>query len=198
MVKRPEEYPLSSYRSFVYNSSDGLVKKKLILSMLAQQERKAKTIYKRFVESTIDVPVENPFDKVYAGMILGSEGFIRKTLERISDACLRNEDISHRNELKSIWTVEDILEIISKHFNVSRQDILQGRSKEFRDHRKIAIYFLKRYSSSTNREIGQVFGNLSSSAARKIFQRFSKQLLKDEQLKKKIAKTDRELSHVRG
>jgi len=63
------------------------------------------------------------------------------------------------------------------------------------DQRKVALYFLKKYTGITNGEIGSILGGISYSAVAKAYRRFSEKLKGDRKLKKSISGI---LSNVKG
>ena len=68
------------------------------------------------------------------------------------------------------------------YFEVSRDDVLKDRVTW----RNMAIYLMKKFTGMTNGQIGQLFGDLSSSAVAKAYQRFSINLRRDKTLRKKV------------
>jgi len=87
---------------------------------------------------------------------------------------------------------EKIIENVSKYFDLTRDDLLENRNKLYRD---VAIYLLKEYSTLTNREIGDIFGDISYSAVTKAYQRFKEKMNKDKTLRDKVREI---ISNVKG
>lgn len=73
-----------------------------------------------------------------------------------------------------------------------REALLNGKRG---DQRKVALYFLKKYTGITNGEIGSILGGISYSAVAKAYRRFSEKLKGDRKLKKSISGI---LSNVKG
>jgi chromosomal replication initiation ATPase DnaA len=86
--------------------------------------------------------------------------------------------------------LEEIIGAISDYFRVSRDDVLKDRV----EWRNIAIYLMKKLTGMTNRQIGELFGDLSYSAVAKAYQRFSVNLRKDKKLRKKVETIKAKLS----
>jgi chromosomal replication initiation ATPase DnaA len=61
----------------------------------------------------------------------------------------------------------------------------------------MAIYLLKRNTGLTNRQIGQMFGDMSYSAVTKAYQRFSAELKKNRRLRKDLQEILAVLSKVK-
>ena len=195
VVKKPEDYPYSSYRSLISGSRDDLVTGDLILGVMASNKGQARKRYRAHVEAGIGMDLESPFKKVYGGMILGSVGFIKQTLKRIEEDDLGNVELSCRRELRTPFELEAILEIIAREYGVQKGDVTSGRSS---DARKAAIYLIKSRTGLTNREIGERMGGLSYSAVSKVCRRLEEEMDTDSGLRKSIGELDLEMSNVKG
>lgn len=195
MVKKPEGYPYSSYKSYISKRGEEIVSRDLILSMLAKDKNDASEEYRSFVESAKGLKNNSPLSKVYGGMILGSEGFIKEMLKKIDAEQWHKKEISHRKELKSASGVEEILEAISDTFRVSKTQIINGDNSAAK---KTAIYLMKKRTGATNKEIGDLFGGISYSAIAKTYQRLSEQIKGDEGLKEMVERVEERLSFVKG
>jgi len=86
MVARPEDYPHSSYRLYIFKQDDGLIHRDLILSMISKDRRYAFQRYRDFVESGIDESLEDPLKKIYGGAILGGKT-LNRALEIVHRVC---------------------------------------------------------------------------------------------------------------
>jgi len=192
-VAKPEDYPYSSYRSYVSKEKDAIVYRDLILGMISKGRKGAPMRYRAFVEGAIGEDLENPLKKPYGGMILGGSGFIKEALNRLKDGIVHREDISHGRELQTAFGSDGVLMALSDYFGVSRAEV-----SEHNEHRKMAIYLLKGGTGLTNRQIGQMFGDISYSAVSKAYQRFSAELRKDRRLRKDVEGVMAVLSQVKS
>ncbi len=195
MINRPEEYPYSSYKTYISGSKEDILSEDVILRMLSNKEGDAKKKYKEFVESAIGRELENPLKTVYGGLILGGNKFIKETLKRIKENNWQREEISHRRELKAAHGIEDILQAVCEHYRVSKEEVLKDKKSELK---KATIYLTKRYTGITNKQIGELFGGISYSGISKVYQRFAKQLEGEKTLKKKVSEIEMRLSSVKG
>ncbi len=194
MVQKPEDYVQSSYRWYIgKNRGNSLVYKDLILKMISRTGSASKR-YKEFVESGINENIENPSKDLFASSILGSKDFVKEALSRLKDGILEKKEISYRKDLDSAYTVDRVINYVADHFKISNDEIIQDRG----EYRKIAIYIIKKKTSLTNRQVGELFGGLSYSAVAKVYERFSKHLSHDKKKKKNIAKIITYLSDVKG
>ena len=78
MVERPEDYPYSSYRAYIYKNKKDIVYRDLILGMMSKTRKDSIDRYKNFVGGAIEVDLETPIKNVYGGMILGGATFIKE------------------------------------------------------------------------------------------------------------------------
>jgi len=195
IVENPGEYPYSSYKSYITKNKESMITRDLILEMLSKQKGGVKKRYRAYVESVLGEELENPLKNIYGGMMLGSNIFIKNILGRIKEDYLQKEEVSHRRALKASLGIDETVEFVSEYFKISKDDILRSESGEAR---KIAIYLIKRHTAVTNRQIGELFGDISYSAVAKAYQRFKKQLEKDKALRRKIVKIEKEMSYVKG
>jgi putative transposase len=192
IVEKPEDYYYSSYRNYIHKELKDIVYCDLILEMISRNKGMAIKRYKDFVEGVIGIKLKNPLQKVYGGMILGGKRFIKETLNKLNEGDLIREDVSHRRALKTVYSAEEVIEKICVGFDLRENEILDNKQKTYRD---IAIYLMKKSTGLTNRQIGQLFGNLSYSGVAKVNQRFSEKIKRDNILTKKIEKV---MSNVKG
>ncbi len=106
--------------------------------------------------------------------MLGGRKFIKEAFRRVKKEHLQKEDISYRRALKPSSISEQNADRICLHFDVPRDDIFNKKGQ----YRNIAIYLLKKYSTLTNSQIGQLFRNMSYSAVTRVVQRFEQKIKK--------------------
>jgi len=183
IATKPEDYPHSSYRSYIMGCPESIISPDTVLGMSAASVREAAGNYRAFVERAMREEMSSPLQKVYGGMILGSKWFIKDTLERIG---LERTDVSEVSRNKALRSTADIEEIISaccEHFEVAREVMMRARRSLSR---KACIYLIKKHTCATNREIAAEFGSLTCSAVAKIDASMSKQLAEDKGLRNEI------------
>ena len=193
IVAKPEDYPYSSYRSYISKSNETLVSHELILEMVSANKRNAPKHYKDFVENASTKELENPLTKVYAGAILGGPAFIKQALGRFQDEVLHREEISHRTQLQARCTAEDVIKVICSCFKLSRDQMIDTR-----EHRNTALYLMKKLTPLPNRQIGALLGGLSSAGVAKTYQRFSAKITKERSKRKRVEAIGAQLSRVKG
>ena len=146
MVGKPEDYQYSSYRSYIFPAGEKIVDRDMILGMVSNKPKEAFERYRYFIEQEIGQEIESPLKKVYAGMILGEERFIKSSLKRVKEAWEGKEEISDRKRLGSVSGVDEILDLVCEVFKVSREEVLKKRG----DVRDLTIYLLKRYTGASS------------------------------------------------
>jgi REP element-mobilizing transposase RayT len=194
IAERPEDYPYSSYKTYILSQGETLVTRSTILEMFTTKEAESRTRYKSFVEASLGEDVESPLKKVYGGMILGGERFIKDVLGKVAEEQLEKEAVSHRKALRAPYGAEEVLQAVCKHYGILREEITSAGGGEVR---KICLYLLKKHTIAHTREIGDLL-NMSYAAAAKMYQRFAKELAKDEDLRRVVAGVGKKLSYVEG
>ncbi len=196
MVKRPEEYAYSSYRSFIGlgRKREGIVSRDRIWGMISGDERRAAQKYRRYVEEGMKKESRNPLKTLYGGAILGSKDFVKELLEKGEVKNPESKDISCRRQLKATKGIEDLILDVSSYFNVQPSKVLEEKGAI----RDIAIYFGKKYTGLTNREIGERFGGLSYSGVTRVSQRFQGKMAKNTTLRRQVEQIDDRISNVKG
>lgn len=136
---------------------------------------------------------DDPYKNVYGGIILGGTTFIRETLKIIKVELLQKDEIAHSRKLKTGYGIEEIVDCIARFNKISKEEIVKNNHKELR---KLTIYFIKKNTGATNRQIGEYFEGIQSSAVSKIVERISSELVNNRKLRKEIDKIERKMSHV--
>lgn len=183
MATKPEEYPHSSYGSYISDSTEDIVACDAILTMLTDDGEKARKRYRIFVEGALCEEQKSPLENVYGGMILGKEGFIREALSRLASEQREGIEVSHRKVLKATHDIDEILSRLCDHYGISRDELAGAKRSEAR---KAGIYLLKKHTGATNGEIGELFGGLTYSAIAKCFQNFSQEIKDNEGLQGRV------------
>jgi len=194
MVERPEDYPHSSYRSYSCGVIDEIVSTGDILKAFGSTAAEAQAIYKSFVEAGIKEDVGSPLDSVYAGGFLGDEDFIRDVLDNLDDEeLLEDEQIGNRKSLHRSMKAAALITSLEPKI----EEFCKVTGGKRINRKKLVVYFLKKYSGATNNEIGALVGNISYSAAAKIYERFLQELEHDEDLKRQLQALEADLSIVK-
>jgi chromosomal replication initiation ATPase DnaA len=130
--------------------------------------------------------------KVYRGTILGREDFIDGVLKKVTVENRSTAEISYRKCLRAVVLPGQIIAAAPRYCGISEAEALCGEC------RKVCLYFLKRWTSAKNAEIGERLGGMGMAAVAKGYQRFVQKLEKDEEMKNKSELIELEMSRVRG
>ena len=193
-VKRPEDYPYSSYGAFIRVGGRDLVFCDVIWEMISRGERGASRKYRDFVEGGMRKSPGSPLKDIYGGAILGSKRFIREALGRLKEEVFQKREISHRKELKASYGYENVIRGICEHFKVTRDEVMRKQG----EYRRMVIYLIKRFTGMTNLQIGELLGGITYSAVTKAYERFCSKLARDSTLRKELESLSKELSKVKG
>ena len=195
MVETSEEYPHSSYGSYISDRKEEIVTRDMILGLLTGNGANAGERYKAFVENGLGEELKSPMEKVYGGLILGRECFIREVLSRLESEQLEGVEVSHRKTLRAILGVEEIISALCEHYGVALEEVAGNKRSEARN---AGVYLLKKYTGATNTEIGALFGGITYSAVAKISQNFSRLMADDKELRGRIKNLLGHISTFKG
>jgi putative transposase len=177
LVEKPEDYPYSSYRVYLFPEEPAMVSRDLILGMAPN--------YSEFMESALGRDLTAP--SVYGGMILGGKQFIA----RIKKEVPVNPETSHRKVLDS-KDLKDIIHALAVHFKATEETV-----KTSSPYRSYAIYLARKHTVLSNREIGAFFGGISYTAVTKTGTRLKEKMKKDKVLRMTLSKAEVALSRVK-
>jgi len=174
MVENIEDYPFSSFLDYIGKRNPFIkgLDMSLILNKFSNNPEEAKMKYKQFVIENTDL--KNPLERSYKNIALGSEKFIEKIKNKI-DSLGKNREVSHIKNV-SLPSKERIIDIISKQFNVEKDVIFEKRKGNI--YRKLTLYFLKKYSSLSLKQIGELF-RMDYVAVSQASKRFENELKKN-------------------
>jgi REP element-mobilizing transposase RayT len=195
IVDTPQGYRYSSYQTYINDNSSDLIHTGTILGMMSGKGNEARKLYRDFVDVALNYEPENPFKKVYGGIILGNEGFIRGILQRLKDKGVSGEEVSNRKDLRRGLDPQEVLTAVSSYFRLNRDEVLSNRRCPAR---KAFVYLLKKYAAIGNRKICEIVGCTSVSAATKICRAFERDLEKDSALCKGIKTLEAQFSTFKG
>jgi REP element-mobilizing transposase RayT len=178
MVKRPEEYPWSSYVGYVWKRRQlRWMEYAWVLSQFGPDEVSSARRYRRFVESGMEEPVGSPFSQVAGQVLLGGEELLGK-VKRLLRGKEVGPGVVERTRFLDTPGAEYIISMVASILGVDRATITQrgGRGNEARN---VAMYLVQRHSGLSNREIGSLFGGIQPSAVAKTSARVEAQMQRD-------------------
>ena len=149
VVENAEEYMWSSYRVYLGKDKDQLVD-----TSWAQERfgRRWRVKYREFVQQ--GVGIENPFDRLKAGFILGPDSFQDEIKSKL-DNRPTDMEIPASKKLTGL-TLDIIIEETCKYFQVNRSIVIK-RSRGFLP-RKVALFLVRKLTQASIGEIASTFG----------------------------------------
>ena len=180
MVDNPQDYQWSSYNGFILKSkAEDWIQYDWILGVFSKNGSVARKKYREYVN--IDIK-ESPLEKIYAGVILGTDKFIADIKDILGSGISR--EVVSCKLIKERFTPEDIIALTAKAFD-ENESILT--TKNVRNvSRNAAIYLVKKHTHLENTAIGELFGGMHYSSVSKTCTRFQLKLDIDKHLQKKI------------
>lgn len=174
IVKQIEEYSWSSFLSYI-GAEKPVVERLdtlLILHQFGNNLKEAKKKYKDFVLNNADI--ENPLRHSFKGAAVGDGDFIEEVKEKIKSIGIKRE--IKETKFWEGYRIEDIIEGFSECFDVEKEKAFSRERGN--SYRQLAIYLIKRYTSLSLKEIGNLF-NVDYTTVSCASRRFREKIKKD-------------------
>ena len=201
MVRRPEDYPWSSYPALVdqVRKPDWLETREL-LSYFAPRgsshgksdKKEAIKYYRAFVQDVDPEAVENPAKQAAGGFIVGGSDFVRWVQESFLARRKDEKAIPQLKVLRPRIPVGAIVEAVSREFDGDEERILEKGHKR-NTARDIAISLSRSHSGVSCSDLGVTFGGISGSAISERCKELSKELARDRQLRGRMERIERRI-----
>lgn len=189
IVKVPENYEWSSLKYFL---TDIKVPVWLNIKYILNYFNNFKE-YKEFICKGINETI-NPFQNLYHQTILGEEAFIKNVVrEKINAENKTNKEVSYYEKIKKIITPEEILNIILKYFDIDKNGLKRAKIKDNLP-KKCYIYFTRKYTSYSLKDMTEELGNMTYSAVAKSYNRIEEKIKKNYKLKKIVDELDSKIN----
>jgi len=182
LVKRPIEYPWTSYRSFIDpKAENSLVDIGETLLSFSKHRPKAIRAYRGLVEGE-EGREENPFGKMEAGILLGEGAFKAKVLGLIERKKV-DEEVVQAKRLRRRVSIGAVIKACQMYYGKGRKALVgRGRGNEGRQE---AIYLAKILTGERGKEIGGYFG-IKGSAVSDAVRRLEGRLDRERPLRERI------------
>ena len=147
-----------------------------ILAQLHKNLPRSHTLYRRYLLENLTMHF--PAKDIYRGIALGKESFIKKIESKIKSVGEKREVQATR--FGDSYSPEEIIQKVSQAFNLKKGEVLKKQKGNL--YRKITLYLVKRYSSLSLKEIGQIF-NMDYTAVSQATRRFEDKIRKDNKIR---------------
>ena len=157
LVAHPRDWPWSSYPGFCSkaNQVDWIDYDSVLNAWQAEMGgSNSERAYRKFVESGIEQPPENPLAAALEGWLLGSEEFLKRMKNLLSKPG-QIDQVPKARKLSSLNATE-VISIVAKYFGTTVESFQTRRSKSVE--RDIAAWMAHRRTTSTLRELSVAFG----------------------------------------
>lgn len=188
IVKDPKEYRWSSYNCFtsLKNNPPEWLNISFILSMFDNDILKAKKLYKDFVMDDINSHKSILKENTIKGFILGTKDFAQDIISRFVNT-KEDPEVPIIRELKQrkYPSLENIRQAVEE--NIASDKKLQ---------RKFSLYFSRKYSQKTLKEIASFYGKIKDTGVSQAFIRTNKLRLENKDIDNQLVSIEKEMCRV--
>lgn len=181
-----DAYDWSSHKGYVSDSKKwDWLHRDFILSMLTEDKRQQRRLYKQFVAMDNSEEITEIFERKKLPSILGSERFI----DWVKDRFFPQKD--HKEVPESRVLAPDrerIKRVVCKTYHVREQGLLKSKRGIYNEPRNVAIYLTRRLRGEGLDQICREFHMKRYSSVSSAIERVRVQISKDRQFKKRIEK----------
>ncbi len=178
LAAQPETYAWSTYRYFLDpTGAPQWLDWRTVLSEFAGTEAAARVAYRRYVLQGLGQPIENPFEKAYEGVLLGSPQFVEAHRHLIEDA------ESDADRFRRSATLDDVLAIVAEDFQTTVAEITR-RGRHSNVAREVALWLARETVRTPLTELAAAFGISKSTASSTITQAEARQKDSDDLLRR--------------
>jgi putative transposase len=190
MCENVGDYPWSSHKGYLSSATrwDWLYKN-FLLSIFAEDLRKAKIQYKDFVRGEDSAEITDFFNKKKLTSFFGSRNFIEEIKTTYQQ--LERYEIPQSKCLAP--TITEIKKAVCRFYSVEKTELEQAKRGLVNEPRNVAVYLARKRCGLRLEEIGREFGLEKYSSVSSIVTRTANQLSQDKQLRNRVEKLSFEL-----
>jgi REP element-mobilizing transposase RayT len=191
ITSKPENYSNSSMSYYMCKSGvPPWLNVDFVLEPFGDSFQEKRNAYRRFVNEGSE-GLDSPFKNIYAQCILGSEGFVRKTVAKY----LRKKNISSQvpksKKLKYCKDLNDIARIVTEYYGIDKT-MLSIRKVRDNKGRKVFVYLARRFTDNNLNEIKSFLGDsVTEVAVSKLFSRTQDELGRNTDLRNDVEKIEK-------
>lgn len=190
IASRAEDYIWSSYRDYL-SSKPGpeWLDCQTVLAEMNQDPRRARQAYRRFVEQGADEP--SPLKSVVGGVLLGSSNWVDRVRRKLAEKP-ESREVPTQRELAWRPSVDVILELVSRTYEVERSSVLERR-RHGNDARLAALWLCRRLTDERVSDLAERFGDVSAAAITKAIARCNDRRADDRRWNLQLGKLESQL-----
>ena len=191
LVGHPRDWRWSSYRGYA-RKTERLDWMCYDVVYRAWQGEKGgtnpETAYRRFVESGLAKPVENPFKQAQEGWLLGSNKFVEHISRRLKRPAQPDQVRQFR---QLVFSSAEVVQLVADYYGVHAGDYAtRGARVKGRD---LAAYLAHRRTTATLRELASLFGLSHPDSVSNLTRRAEKALAGSKKLQSELAEIESKL-----
>ena len=186
IVEELSSYEWSSHRGYLSESKrwDWLYKD-FVLSMLSEDKRQQRRLYREFVAQEDSEEIAQVFEKKKLPSILGRQGFIDWIRSEFFESKKHIEVPESRILAPGI---EEIKELVCGIYGVSEEDLVKPERGTRNEPRSVAIYLTRQLGGENLAEICRQYGLKTRSSASSAVERVKGQMITDRRFSKRVEK----------
>ncbi len=189
-LEKPEEYRWSSLKYYIKEKGKpGWLDTGFTLSMFGEGGM-ARKRYLKYVYEQIGKR-EDPFREVKLGFVLGSDEYAEMVRDRIKKEKQDLRNVIERGGVEKGLTLNEVIRVVIGEYGVEKEAVFE--KKRGNEARKACIYFLKKLTPLTLREIGEIF-DMDYAAVSQMVRRFESEVGNDKKLKRRVENIEELLS----
>ena len=181
IVNSPEEYPWSSYQSYIFPQRKPKWLNTSNILSLVNYKNNIKS-YVQFIKLGLDKETNEFYEKTNPATIYGSVEFKESLLKTISDK-KKSSSSADYNRTITIPLADEIILLSSKIFDISQKYITQGKRGQFNIFRHIAIYACRKWAHETLPNIASLFHCKSHSSLSNIISNLEIEMKENKEVK---------------
>jgi putative transposase len=192
-LEQLRQFQWSSYRTYAgYTSGVGWLWRDPLEKLCGGRSRKARReAFRQYTEQPVrQGQLERPWDRLVAGLVLGSEAFARSLCRKIRGNAREQVEL---RKLAGRITWEQIVKALERVKGQSWTEFSRRHGDWGRD---AALWLARKRGRYRLAELGRLAGGVDYAAVGQAVSRFGRRLEKQRELKRKLAETERQLSNV--
>jgi hypothetical protein len=201
LVKLPEEYRWSSYRTYLsVTTPPAWLSIDYVLAQLNGKQGQPRRKYREFVMEGVRGEVQNPFKEVIAGIAIGRDNFWKEIKARfrweISARFRTNHQGKEIPALKTIdrrTNIDEIVEKVGEIYNIPKE-MITSRKRPTHSASQVALYLVRKKTDLSLNEIASYFGGRHYTAESVAYRRVEQRRQLDQRFDQELKRIEEEIT----
>ena len=196
MVSSPSDYQWSSYSAFIGKQKPPqFLQTDWLLSTFGKNKKHARQSYKNFVEKVDAKKLENPYEQVSEGFLLGDTDFINWVKESFLSKRDDQEEIPQLKKLKPRISIEDVVQTVSDQFETS-VDRITAKGRKNNKAREVAIHLARDMCGLSCKQLGLYFGGVSGALITIMHKRIAEEASQSTRFRRRIDNIRKQIFNI--